>query len=46
MKVKIISNLYRCALYKKVVCRESSKQWIKSMCKESGNVMTRLILLK
>lgn len=46
MKVKIISNLYRCPLCKKVVIRESNKQWIKSMCGESGNKITRLIKIK
>lgn len=46
MKIKPVSNLYKCALCKKVVCRESSKQWIKSMCSESGNIMTRLTLIK
>ena len=37
------NNNYRCPLCKKIIFRKSNKYWIKSMCGESGNKMTRLI---
>ena len=44
--MKIRLRKYRCPKCKKVVKRNSDKQWIKSMCGDSGNIMTRLILIK
>ncbi len=44
--MKIRTRKYRCPKCKKVVKRKSDKQWIKSMCGDSGNVITRLILIK
>lgn len=37
---------YRCPLCGKTIPRVSDKQWIKSMCGDSENKMTRLILIK
>jgi len=44
MKLKL--RKYKCPKCKKIVKRKSDKQWIKSMCGDSGNVITRLILIK
>ena len=40
------TNKYKCAKCKKIIERKSNKKWIRSMCIESGCIMTRLILIK
>lgn len=37
---------YKCPLCKKTITRISDKQWIKSICGNSGDKTTRLILIK
>lgn len=44
--MKIRLRKYRCPKCKRVYERKSDKQWIKSMCGNKGNIMTRLILIK
>lgn len=38
-------NKYRCKYCKKIVKRDSNKQWIKSYCDDTGKTV-RLILIK
>jgi ribosomal protein L37AE/L43A len=44
MRVKL--NNYKCPKCKRIIKRRSEKKWIRSMCEDSGNVMTRLMLVK
>lgn len=45
MNMRAKLNNYRCPKCKKIVKRQSDKKWIRSMCGDSGNVMTRLMLI-
>ena len=43
---RVTMNKYRCVHCKKIVKRESTKQWIESYCEETGRIVHLMLVKK